>query len=252
MVGLALSRLTHSGLEEQTGLQLKRWGWCYCDRHTGRRSWQRPTSYSLQNSYLSGPSPPRHSAASLKSHIERWSDKQQLIWHTLCSIYIQNLIMNEYFIFTHQTEPAASPELSTTRPNSFRFLWDSPTNSVALCSALVWSTEMLDVCYNHEGDRSNWYWKTQGVTVVSDDTHWVHHGQLGWIGLTGEVDLHPSNGVLHRGCSHLSLFLPFNKTKLMKNKHISNEPVAYNSNNSRWHVEMNRHAVWGASGTPHG
>lgn len=67
--------------------------------------------------------------------------------------------------------------------------------------------------------------------VMFDDTHRVHHGQLWWIGLTGEVDLHPSDGVLHRGCSHLSLFQPFSKTRELKNKHIFYKPVAYYSNN---------------------
>ena len=36
-------------------------------------------------------------------------------------------------------------------------------------------------------------------------THWIHHGQLGRIGLAGEVDLHPSNGVVHWGLRHVSL-----------------------------------------------
>lgn len=82
VVGLILYRLTHSGLQQQICLlKLKCWGWLYGDRHTGRRSCQHPTSYSLQSSYLSGPSPLWDSAASLKSHIERRPNKQQLIWY---------------------------------------------------------------------------------------------------------------------------------------------------------------------------
>lgn len=109
-VVLTLYRLTHSGQKQQICLlELKRYGWLYCDRHTGRRSWHHPTSYSLQSSYLSGPSPLWDSAASLDSYIES-------IWDQ------SNLIMNEYFILTNQTEPAASPESNTTRLSSFRFL----------------------------------------------------------------------------------------------------------------------------------
>lgn len=38
-------------------------------------------------------------------------------------------------------------------------------------------------------------------------THGIHHGQLGWIRLAGEVDLYPTDGVLHWRCRHVPLFL---------------------------------------------
>lgn len=38
-------------------------------------------------------------------------------------------------------------------------------------------------------------------------THGIHHSQLGWIRLAGEVDLYPTDSVLHWRCRHVPLFL---------------------------------------------
>lgn len=63
------------------------------------------------------------------------------------------------------------------------------------------------------------------VQVLEDDTHRVHHGQLWRIGLTGEMDLNPPNGVLQWGCRHLSLFLPFKNTDGKTNTLLINQQI---------------------------
>lgn len=49
------------------------------------------------------------------------------------------------------------------------------------------------------------------VQALEGGTHGVHHGQLGRVGLAGEVDLHAPDGVLQRGCSHRAPVLPTGK-----------------------------------------
>lgn len=81
----------------------------------------------------------------------------------------------------------------------------------------MWVTPLLNT--QTSGVQMLCDWSVHGA--VEDVTHRVHHSQLGWIRLAGEADIHPSDGVLHRGRGHLLLLLLFgNSAKKKKTENL--------------------------------